>query len=1750
MEDDEFGHANSDQTRMITDLQHMMLQVTEDMRDFKAIVVEMLKQKETTQIDSENVEKFASASLGSTPVAVSKRKTTGQWFGETAFKNHLNPLSETSKIFPFAQNVDTKHVRSRKSILENVSISAEKERNKMVMYQQQPSFDHIKLTKLDVDSVIKFMRAFTEYQDKYGINLKGTTLISEDIQEEIISQYYHEDMDDASFFELSNAKLMEKIQKAVRPTDAPSFLAILDKSVSFNYSSKTPPETTEFLPFNTALLRYRKDFMSLVDFMSQHNADSVPRIDDKEGGLIHAFLKRIPFGYGKQVFNSIRKKYTDMENFTNDFYAAVKKQYKLCIEARALMHRYKQPTRPEQSATKPLADTRYHRSNLHHFAYGSGEGDGIGLAAHPFMTERDEEMSEEELDEEILNFSKHQSGAVKPGADGKTDRPAGCFKALFYGECNNKEHCKYSHEPSVLCLMHAFYQEKLDKSPHKPMKILQRPVSHITNSYSGSHDALSNMLLATVPQASFLRAVYKPGRLLLPDDAFLNIEPVLFDTGALSGNYISLPFVEKHRAQLAAYIRPSQSKVTLADSKTHVDISETVSLTVAFRDSAGTDHTASLDFHVLDTTANSMIVGLPAIINHFAELFREMLESVQEVRPVDQPLHAVTDAVYPWTMEIVPEAPEDASTPVPCSFPAVLDFLGKPPDEAVSEYLAAIPVQVSAEFLAATPIEQLLRTKGVNVFVPQNWSGINGLEPLQLDWREELLPSYIKPKARPVNPRLFENAKTEFERLKTYFYRDSKSDIASCLVIAPKATKPFIRFCGDYTKINDYISTGHYPIPHVQHELAKICKYKIFLDFDWTNAFHQIKLHDVTSARLSVQTPWGQVEPMFMPEGIGPASGILQSIVASVFADYAEWSIAIFDNLLVLAHDYDDAYAKVDLILNRCIERNLYLKFSKTWLGFDHANFFGYVCRLQHYELSQQRKDDLMAIAFPSSKKQMQSFLGSALFFKSFVPSFSDLSAPLNDMIKDGFDWSAPASWPRDYLSDFNTLKSALETARALYYPDYSLPWLVRTDASLIGVAAALFQLKDNGTDTPSLLPLAFVSQKFSDAATRWSTIEQEAYGCYFGVHSFAYYLRGKHFTLETDHHNLLWMEASEVPKVIRWRIFLQSFSFDLRHISGKKNLVADYFSRYPHEPALPPLAVLTALSLQSLSSSSGEEGVVPSAGTASDSAVVPTVDEVLHQVHGARMGHHGIARTMSFLDEYFSGHRIPQRVVEDFIKQCPVCQKYRLGMTATLKPTVRHLKPVHQRSTLGVDTLTITPADEFGNQYLLVVVNHFTKHAYGYPSADKTAVATATAIFQYVCAFGLADSIMSDPGSEFTAEVVQSLHKWLGIRHVFSLVDRHESNGVEGTNKQIVRHLKALVADERISKQWSAPTVLPLIFFIINSATSSETGVSPFHSTFGTKDATYHLLPAPTPDSDNLHEFVRLLDDNLAHIASVSKMYQDALVAKRTAANDPAKQNVYQPGDFVLFEQQTAVALPTKLTPRYKGPYVVHSQHKNDVTVRHLVQDSVHDLHVERLKRFFGSPDDAYEMALRDYNQYEVEKILAYRGDPMKRSTMQFHVLFKDGDTRWIPMIPDLTDSHPFNHYCTYNNPLRVLLYTAEEARRLVAERNRTAIKEVKPGDVVYVDLRSYGFGWYESLDLPDLDQLIYVLEYRYENFAGIKKLKIWCSCAVLNERFCVDHQFVFAYGCVFKLNPASMVLIDRAFVRRYPKVLGNSSV
>jgi hypothetical protein len=67
-----------------------------------------------------------------------------------------------------------------------------------------------------------------------------------------------------------------------------------------------------------------------------------------------------------------------------------------------------------------------------------------------------------------------------------------------------------------------------------------------------------------------------------------------------------------------------------------------------------------------------------------------------------------------------------------------------------------------------------------------------------------------------------------------------------------------------------------------------------------------------------------------MPEGVSRASGVLMTVMHEIFIDFSEWMTVIHDNLLVCAHNYDDAYRKLQLVIYRAYERNVVLIMAKS----------------------------------------------------------------------------------------------------------------------------------------------------------------------------------------------------------------------------------------------------------------------------------------------------------------------------------------------------------------------------------------------------------------------------------------------------------------------------------------------------------------------------------------------------------------------------------------------------------------------------------------------------------------------------------------------------------------------------------------------------------------------------------------------------------------------------------------------------
>ena len=123
----------------------------------------------------------------------------------------------------------------------------------------------------------------------------------------------------------------------------------------------------------------------------------------------------------------------------------------------------------------------------------------------------------------------------------------------------------------------------------------------------------------------------------------------------------------------------------------------------------------------------------------------------------------------------------------------------------------------------------------------------------------------------------------------------------------------------------------------------------------------------------------------------------------------------------------------------------------------------------------------------------------------------------------------------------------------------------------------------------------------------------------------------------------------------------------------------------------------------------------------------------------------------------------------------------------------------------------------------------------------------------------------------------------------------------------------------------------------------------------------------------------------------------------------------------------------------------------------------------------FTGSREEAYKAALLDADQFVIRKIHYWRGNPEKRSEMFFFVEFDDGDKVLLPYSKDLSSAVQFEEFVYSEPQLFPLRFNAADAPKRVTAMKREPIRNIALHDVFYLDLRYWGYEWFDALDLPN---------------------------------------------------------------------------
>jgi hypothetical protein len=270
---------------------------------------------------------------------------------------------------------------------------------------------------------------------------------------------------------------------------------------------------------------------------------------------------------------------------------------------------------------------------------------------------------------------------------------------------------------------------------------------------------------------------------------------------------------------------------------------------------------------------------------------------------------------------------------------------------------------------------------------------------------------------------------------------------------------------------------------------------------------------------------------------------------------------------------------------------------------------------------------------------------------------------------------------------------------------------------------------------------------------------------------------------------------------------------------------------------------------------------------------------------------------------------------------------------------------------------------------------------------------------------------------------------------------------------------------DTRLYDNWSDDTILPLINFHLASYPTQETGgFTPHQLKYGTEDAKHFILPNQLDLGPGVQANLKLkqLDANLQHIRKLSLEFQTTLAAER-ASKDKATPS-YESGDLIFFNprENPTDHLETKLSSDWLGPFEVVSQTKNDISVRHVVLNTPHTFHVDRVKPFVGTYKQALDIGRHDQHQFHIVSFNYYTGNPFLRHSMVFNVTFEDG-TIDLPYGGDFIYSEQYQYFINATPELFPLRHTAKIASRKISNIEKLTITEFQPGDLAFVNIRIY---------------------------------------------------------------------------------------
>ena len=603
----------------------------------------------------------------------------------------------------------------------------------------------------------------------------------------------------------------------------------------------------------------------------------------------------------------------------------------------------------------------------------------------------------------------------------------------------------------------------------------------------------------------------------------------------------------------------------------------------------------------------------------------------------------------------------------------------------------------------------------------------------------------------------------------------------------------------DYSQtINKFTEPDAFPLPLIDDLAHKIAKNKFFSKLDLKSAYHQIPLHNDDRKYTAFEADGRLYQFCRLPFGLTNAVAVFQRVMQDIIRKHQlNQTYAYLDDVIICGTDQAEHDRNVTSFLDVAKSMNISLNPDKCEFSKTSISYLGYLFCDGFLKPDPQRLTALVDMAIPTDGPALQRLLGLFSYYSRWVEHYSEKIQPL----------LRNTVFPLSHACQETIKKLKSDILHASLVPfDESFSTVVETDASDHTISGILLQNER---------PIAFFSRTLKPPERLSPAIEKEAAAIVESVSHWRHLLLGRHFTLVTDQQAVSFIfdkkgrGRTKNDKILRWRIELSTYSYDVKFRPGSLNLGADALTRCCGATTQTP-------NLQTL--------------------------------HGM-LCHPGITR----LWHYVRCRNLPHSL-EDVRHVCNSCTACRELKPSFLKPPQAHIvKATKPFERISIDFMGPKPSVT-RNKYILTVIDEFSRFPFMFPCPDLSASTVVNCLKRLFFMFGLPGAIHSDRGANFMSSEVRNYLATLGIAQTRTTPYHPQGNGqCERYNGVLWKSILLTLRTRKLStSQWE--TVMDDVLHAARTLLCTATNETPHErifsfprrTSFGSQLPSWLLSPGP----------------------------------------------------------------------------------------------------------------------------------------------------------------------------------------------------------------------------------------------------------------------------------------------------------------